>query len=212
MTSNGSEFAPVRGPDGQFRDILDAADAVTPLYDGLYVTDLDGRRRGEPQLDYLQELARDADVWLDPGVRVADEAIDGLVTGARRVILSTASLESLRELRRSWKMSTELVFEIVIAADGTVLALERDWAGRSPSAVAASVRSIGIDTLLYTPRDQAPDWSVLRALAAEGPVWLGGGYRPIDAPSLQDSGATGAVYQLPSELLVAQPMPPQDAA
>ncbi|HXQ79432.1 MAG TPA: HisA/HisF-related TIM barrel protein [Thermoplasmata archaeon] len=210
MTSDGAEFAPVRAVDGQFRDILDAADAVTPLYDGLYITDLDGRRRGEPQLDYLQELARDADVWLDPGVRTADEAIDGLVTGARRVVLSSASLESARELRRTWKMSTELVFELVVGSGGEVLALEGDWAGHPPAAVAAAVRSIGIDSVIYTPRGREPDWALLRSLVEEGPVWLGGGYRPVDAASLQDSGATGAIYHLPAEMLVAQPTPAPD--
>lgn len=195
----------MRGAGGQFLDILDVADAVTPLYDGLYVTDLDGRRKGEPQLDYLQELARDADVWLDAGVRIADEAIDGLVTGARRVVLSTASLTSARELRRAWKMSTELVVELVVAADGTVLAVEGEWGGRPPNEVAGAVRTLGIDTLLYTPRGHGPDWSLVRSLAAGGPVWVGGGYRPVEAASLAASGAAGAVYQIPVDVLAQTP-------
>jgi hypothetical protein len=201
MTSDGAEFSPVRGAGGQFLDILEVADAVAPRYDGLYVTDLDGRRHGEPQLDYLQELARDADVWLDAGVRVADEAIDGLVTGARRVILSTASLTSARELRRAWKMSTELVFELVVSPEGTVLAMEGEWGGHSPEEVATAARTVGVDTLLYTPRGHAPNWSLVRLLAAGGAVWVGGGYRPIELPSLADSGAAGAIYQLPTDLL-----------
>ncbi|MCI4327604.1 MAG: HisA/HisF-related TIM barrel protein [Thermoplasmata archaeon] len=211
MTSDGNAFSPVRGPDGQFRDILDVADAVTPQYDGLYITDLDGRRKGEPQLDYLQELARDADVWLDAGVRVADEAIDGLVTGARRVVLSTATLSSARDLRRAWKMSTEIVFEIVVALDGSVLAIDSDWGGHPPSEVAASARAVGIDTILYTPRAPTVDWGLVRILAAVGPTWVGGGYRPVEAASLADSAAVGAVYHLPAELLIGSAaVPPEE--
>jgi hypothetical protein len=211
MTSDGTTFSPVRAPDGQFRDILDVADAVTPQYDGLYITDLDGRRKGEPQLDYLQELARDADVWLDAGVRRADDAIDGLVTGARRVVLSTATLSSARDLRRAWKMSTEIIFEIVVAADGSVLGIDSDWGGHPPAEVATSARAIGIDTILYTPRTHAVDWALVRTLAAVGPTWVGGGYRPVDAASLADSSAAGAVYHLPTDLLIGSTPSPTEA-
>ena len=197
VASDGAEYTPVRGPDGRFREILDVADALAPRYDGLYVVDLDGRRKGEPQLDYIQELSRDVDLWLDAGVQVADEAIDGLVAGARRVVLSTVSLASVRELRRSWKMSTEIVVEIAVAANGSVVALEGDWAGAKPSDVASAIRALGPQTLAYGPRGHPPDWDVVAALSAGGPTWVAGAFNLSDLPSLATAKAEGGVFHIP---------------
>ena len=207
VASDGAEYLPVRGSDGRFRDILDVADALTPGYDGLYVVDLDGRRKGEPQLDYIQELSRDADLWLDAGVRVADEAIDGLVAGARRVILSTASLASARELRRAWRMSPEVVVEIAVGPDRQVVALEEGWGGSAPATVAAEIRKVGVETILYSPRAHLPDWSLVVELARFGPTWVGGSYAPGDLPSLSSSSAAGGVYFVPADILSDLPAP-----
>ncbi|MCI4320490.1 MAG: HisA/HisF-related TIM barrel protein [Thermoplasmata archaeon] len=204
-------YASVRGPDGKFREILDVADALAPEYDGLYVVDLDGRRKGEPQLDYIQELSRDADLWLDAGVQRADEAIDGLVAGARRVVLSTASLASARELRRAWKMSQEIVAELVVSPEGTVVALEGEWVGRSPLEVAEAIRAVGVTTILYSPRALATDWSLLTQLARTGPTWVSGIPTGPLSSGLAGSGAEGAVVQIPGEILSELPAPTPSA-
>ncbi|MFI5415386.1 MAG: HisA/HisF-related TIM barrel protein [Candidatus Lutacidiplasmatales archaeon] len=200
-------YSAVRGPDGKFREILDVADALAPDYDGLYIVDLDGRRKGEPQLDYIQELSRDADLWLDAGVQRADEAIDGLVAGARRVVLSTASLASARELRRAWKMSQEIVAELVVSPEGEVVALEGEWAGRPPSEVADAIRSVGITTILYSPRALAVDWSLVAQLARSGPTWVSGIPTGPVSSSFVPSGAEGAIVQIPAEVLSELPAP-----
>ena len=57
-------------------DPFDVVDRLTPEYSLLYVVDLDGIDRSDPQLDYLQELSRDIALWVDAGVRSSDQAID----------------------------------------------------------------------------------------------------------------------------------------
>jgi uncharacterized protein related to proFAR isomerase len=210
MAPAGPGFVAATGEDGRHLDILEVADALSPRYEGLYVVDLDGRRKGEPQLDYLQELAREADVWLDAGVQVADEAIDALVTGARRVVLSTGALASARELRRAWKMSTEIVAEVVVGADGKVVARDESWGGASPEDVAASIRALGVSPILYTPRTALVDWASVGRVAAAGPTWVTTPAETSSLPGLEVAQLEGAVLVLSAAELagVAKPSDP----
>lgn len=202
MAPAGPGYVAVRGADGRYLDILDVADALTPSYAGLYIVDLDGRRKGEPQLDYLQELAREADVWLDAGVQVADEAIDALVTGARRAVLSTASLATSRELRRAWKISTEIVAEVVVGDDGKVVAREPTWGGAAPEEVAAGIRSLGISPILISVRGSTPDWATLGRIAEGGPTWATVPAESSSVTTLQDAHLEGGVLAISSTELV----------
>ena len=75
-------------PDGGRFDPFDVVDRLVADYSLIYLVDLDGIARAEPQLDLLQELSRDATLWVDGGVRTADQAIDILVAGAQRAVQS----------------------------------------------------------------------------------------------------------------------------
>ncbi|HKV90710.1 MAG TPA: HisA/HisF-related TIM barrel protein [Thermoplasmata archaeon] len=190
---DSGSWVPIRGVE-----ILDVADMVEARYRLIYLIDLDGRRKGEPQLDYIQEISRDSDVWVDVGVQRADDAIDALVAGARRAVLSTSMLASERELRRAWKMSTELVLELAVGPEGSVVALEESWAGRPPIEVARALRAIGPDTLVYSPRGPTIDWNLVTELSREGPTWVGGPCQTTDLPAVKGSGAAGAIVWVPA--------------
>jgi hypothetical protein len=201
LAEESGDMVAVAGSDGKPRDILDITDALGKEFDTVYVIDMDGRRRGEPQLDYLQEIARDLEVWLDAGVQSSDEAIDGLVTGAKHVIVSTASIPNSRELRRAWKLSAEVVPEVVVRADGTVVAYDEGWGGRPVADVANEIREMGPRLILYSPRESRPDWGTVRTLVAGGPVWVGGNIETDEAAGAEDAGAEGIVVRLPASRL-----------
>ncbi|HYK93949.1 MAG TPA: HisA/HisF-related TIM barrel protein, partial [Thermoplasmata archaeon] len=97
-TANGRVSA--RDSQGRLFDILDESDQLAEKYGRLYLIDHDGRDHDHPQLDYLQEIARTAEVWVDSGVRTSDQAIDVVVAGAFRTVLSTAYLRGESELRQ----------------------------------------------------------------------------------------------------------------
>ena len=99
---------PALSPEGAPFDPFDVVDRLTQEYSMLYVVDLDGLEHGDPQLDYLQEISRDVTLWVDGGVRTAEQAIDILISGARRAVLSSAVLHGPRQLKRAWRLSTEL--------------------------------------------------------------------------------------------------------
>jgi phosphoribosylformimino-5-aminoimidazole carboxamide ribonucleotide (ProFAR) isomerase len=196
LAADGDSLVAVHGADGRPRDILDVTDDLAKRYDALYVVDLDGRRRGEPQLDYIQEIARDLEIWLDAGVQSSDEAIDGLVAGAKHVIVSTASIPNSRELRRAWKLSTEVVPEVVAQADGNAIAFDEGWSGRPVVEVAAEIRAMGPRLIVYSPKEARPGWTTLQSLAAGGPTWVAGVMRMDESASAEQAGAEGAVVRL----------------
>ncbi len=186
-------------PDGKPFDLFDVVDHLAAAYRMLYVVDLDGIEHNEPQLDYLQELARDAEIWVDAGPSTAEQVIDILVTGARRAVLSTAYLRNARELRRAWKLSTDLVFEIEMS-DGTLVARDPAWLAESPRALSRSVRDLGLTEIIISPRSAEPDWPLIKELAVDGPLWVDGTFEVSQTDFLSGSGATGGIFHIESEL------------
>ena len=156
------------GPTGAPLEILDVVDRLTPSYSRLFVVDLDAVEQDRPQLDYLQEIARDTDVWLDAGVRTADEAIDALITGASRAVMSTSLLRSAKVLARAWKLSQDLVFEVEIRT-GAVDTSIPEWSALSPVDLAAVARAVGIPDVILTYREGPIDWSVVREVGRDRP-------------------------------------------
>jgi len=190
---------PARTPGGSMFDPFDVIDRLSPTYSMLYLVDLDGIDRGDPQLDYVQELSRDMALWVDAGVRTADQAIDVLVAGARRAVLSSAYLRGPRQLSRAWKLSTELAFEAEM--HGSRLGpLAGEWGTEDPVELIQKVRALGPDHVILSPRETDPDWGIVRSVAAGGPTWIDGSFAARDAPRLSENGATGGIFHL-DELL-----------
>ncbi len=188
------------GPDGSRLDPFDIVDRLAAEYPLIYLVDLDGVEKAEPQLDFLQELSRDASLWVDGGIRTAEQAIDILVAGAQRAVLSSALLREPRELRRAWRLSTELAFEMEIGPTGLVT--REDWGTSDPRTLAASVREIGVDHLIVSPRGVDPDWSLVAGVASGGPTWVDGTFEPTAMGALRQSGAKGGIFHI-GELLGA---------
>ena len=184
----------VRRGDGSLPDVLDVTERLGKEFGRIFVVDLDGVDRNRPQLDYLQEIARDAEVWVDGGVRSPEEAIDILVTGAYRAVLSSARLPDGRALRRAWRMSTELAFELEVR--GGKVAGTSGWHGRSVEEVAAEVRGIGLSDLVLSFREEPVDWRVVATIAADGPTWVDGTFEQSDGSRLATAGAAGGIFHL----------------
>ncbi len=201
--------APALTEDGAPLDPFDVLDRLTADYPLVYVVDLDGVETGDPQLDLLQELARDAAIWVDGGARNSDQAIDILVTGAQRAVLSSATLTSPRELRRAWKLSSEITFEVEVDPHGLVASPA--WDVREPAALVRSVRELGPDHIVVSPREVDPDWELIRGIAAGGPTWVGGSFAASDLARLRGSGARGGIFHI-DRLLAGTRAPPRPAS
>lgn len=184
---------------GPALDLFEVVDRLAETSSRIYVVDLDGIEYGAPQLDYLQELSKSAELWVDGGVRRADQTIDVLVAGARRVTLSSAFLRGPAELRRAWALSQEIIFEIEIKGD-RLGGSDPSWGTDDPVALAGIVRETGVTDVLLSFRDADPDWNLVRALSAGGPTWVGGTFERRDAAQLAPAGAAGGIYHIREEL------------
>ncbi|HKS59264.1 MAG TPA: HisA/HisF-related TIM barrel protein [Thermoplasmata archaeon] len=186
---------PARSPDGSLPDLFDVVDALHSSYPIVCVVDLDGIDRNRPQLDYLQEMARDLDIWVDAGVPTGEQAIDILVTGARRVILGTAYLESRQELARAWKLSQDVMVDVEIR-NGSVAAQDPNWSGSNPETVALDARTVGPTEVIMSFRPGSVDWELASRLGQSGPTWVSGTFGAEDASHLGPSGLRGGIFHL----------------
>jgi Histidine biosynthesis protein len=182
-------------PDGRGFDVFDVLDVLTPEYSRIYLVDLDGLERNDPQLEYIQEISRETTLWVDSGVRRADGAIDIIVAGAERAVLSSSYLDGPRELKRAWRLSPELVFEIELA-NGGLAPIDPTWNVTTPSDLATAGRGAGPDTVILSPRDEETDWNLVAAVAAGGPTWVNGTFTRADARRLTDAKAAGGIFHI----------------
>ncbi len=182
-------------------DPFDVVDRLSEDYRTIYLVDLDGIERAEPQLEYLQEFSRDVRLWVDAGVRTADQAIDILITGARRVVLSTSELQGPRELKRAWKLSTEFAFEVPLTAEGQALG-RPDWGSTDVVELVRTARDVGISDIVLSPRESDPNWPIVRSVAAGGPTWVDGTFEASQLVRLSECGAAGGIFHI-RELLAS---------
>jgi hypothetical protein len=196
-----------RASGGGAFDVFDVIDRLSPHFPMLYLADLDGLERNDPQLDYVQELSRDMTLWVDSGVRKADQAIDVLVAGAQKAVLSSAYLRGPKELRRTWRLSTEVVFEVE-TVEGRVGKVDPGWETSDPTEIIRIAREVGVETVILSPRETDPDWSLITAVSAGGPTWVDGTFTPNDAPRLSTSGASGGIFHIDSILAEMDLAPP----
>jgi hypothetical protein len=193
-------------------DPFDVVDRLTPKFRRLYLVDLDGIERGNAQLAYLQELSRDISLWVDAGVPTADAAIDILVAGAERAVLSTRYLQGPIEIQRAWKLSTDWAFEVEYSPAGGLVA-SMQWPSRDGGTIIDSVREVGIGDVILSPRETDPDWTTVKSIAAGGPTWVDGSFTPADLPRLRAAGAVGGIFHLNAFLATPPPAPsPPEAA
>jgi uncharacterized protein related to proFAR isomerase len=201
MEARSGEFQPVLDDTGKPVDPFEASDRLVAKYQRFCVVDLEGLRRNRPQLDYLQELSRSGELWVDAGIRTGDQVIDILVTGARRAVLSTGYLLGTKQLRRAWRLSTEILF--AVETEGSVVRPRgNDWDGSPVIEAVANARAVGIVDVILRSRGTRVDWSLVRQLAGQGPLWVDGEPEASSQARIASAGAAGGFFDPSRELLI----------
>jgi phosphoribosylformimino-5-aminoimidazole carboxamide ribonucleotide (ProFAR) isomerase len=186
-------FAVERDSAGEPVDVFDITDDLFSRFHSLYLIDVDGILSNRPQLDYLQEISRGQEVWVEAGPRVADQVIDVLVAGATRAVLSTDTISSVQlEVKHTLALTDEVALAIP-ASSGNVESLDKSLNGRRVDEVFEQALSWGVGHFVLTP--PAEGWETMAELSKRGKVFVKG-VRPEEMESLRASGAAGAVMEV----------------
>lgn len=181
------------GPEGEPVDVFDAVDHLLSIYHRIYVVDVEGVHYQRPQFEYLQELTRGQEMWVDAGCRDADQMMDVLVAGASKVVISTASLRDGREISRSLKLSSQVVLDVQ-RSEGKIVSNDSDLADASVEDLVSAARERGIREVILSSREETVDWALVRRVAAGGPTYVGGPFVPPAPQEAVSAGAQGEIF------------------
>ncbi len=115
---------------------------LSDTYEKLYLADLDGIIRNRPQLDIAREVCEEISTYYEGGVRVANNVIDLLITGADKAVVGTSTLTSLEELRGAFKLSENITLKVDFR-DG-IVSFDPQITGRAFLDLTREVHDIGV--------------------------------------------------------------------
>ncbi len=171
----------------------------------LYVADLDGILRQQPNDEIYRQLADDGfEFWIDAGVRSLNDANRLLNAGAARVIVGLETVPDARLLAALVAKigASRIVFSLDLQAGRPMLG-HSDWPETSPLGIAQHVVSLGLTQLIVLDltsvgEQRGPSTIALcesiRRFAPDTRLITGGGVRNADdLRPLQAAGIDGVL-------------------
>jgi phosphoribosylformimino-5-aminoimidazole carboxamide ribonucleotide (ProFAR) isomerase len=176
------------------------AEQVLKQYPRILVVDINGIESNRPQVGLIQELGALGEIWVDPGLRYAESAIDILVAGASGVVLGTKTIAGVDQLAAAVEMS-DSVF-LGIDWNGAVVGADEQFRDMSPRSLMDIGANLKFPKLVFTDlsRSTKPkplEAALIRELSAGPlPVYVGGGVMESDLEELGRLGAAGALLSV----------------
>ena len=195
-------YPPLRSPMHGGPDPIAVASSyrdVSGLLD-LYLADLDALAGAPPRLDLYRDLADlGLSLWVDAGLRVADDAGPLLDAGVSTVIAGTETLGGRLALAALvGRLADRLVFSVDIRGDRILAGPGSDWGTTDPVELARVAASMGCGRVLLLDLSAVgtgggPSVSRVAALRVAEPslrISAGGGVRGLDdVDALSRAGA-----------------------
>lgn len=187
-------------PGGHRMDFQDYWDAVGgPRYNAsrVFMYDLSGINRANPNFDVMRALVKRCDVWLDLGAREADEIMDGYMLDVERVVVGSKTMPSLDTFIEAFGLSNEILPSV--DWDGRVVWRDSRETRTDLKEVLESLRSVGFRSLCVIDlrrlgTESGPDPQVMELLQAiDAEIYLGGGLRETDIAALKEAGFAGGL-------------------
>ncbi len=140
-------------------------------FDEFYIVDLEGLEKNRLQMDVISRLGEEFTIWVEGGFRRVGDVADALVLGAETAVISTKTVESMEEIRKSAELSEHLAV-CIDYADGKIIG----W-GAIPERLeemAEHLRTLCIRKVLFSNTGKyAPADDVL-SMFDDFEVWLKG--------------------------------------
>lgn len=131
-------------------ELSEFSSKLADKFERLYLADDDGILKNKPQLDVVQEICDEIPTLYEGGVRVSNNVIDMLITGAEKAVVGTATLVSLEELRGAFKLSENITLKVDYR-DG-IVSFDPSIAGRAFLDFSRDARSIGVSDIIVPKR------------------------------------------------------------
>src|SRR6266550_16856 len=163
----------------------------------VFMLDLAGINRANPNFEVTRHLVKRSDVWLDSGGREPEEVMAGYMLDVERVVAGTKTLASIDAFAGLYALSTDVL--PCIDWDGRVV-----WRGghEGPTDLREAVnrlRSIGFPSVCVVDlrrlgTELGPDPLLLETLQGlDLELYIGGGLQESDVIRLGESGFAGGL-------------------
>ena len=185
------EYAPLKSIFSSSSNPLEIASKLPG--ERLYVADLDGIMKGEPDLELLVKLSQVKRLMFDIGIKNWKDVEQASGIGAD-MIIGTETLETLDVLRHALERFQNRIIVSVDMKDGEVIG---EALNGEPTSVFRSLREIGASRLIFLDISavgmlSGSRFSYLKDIDKKGcEVLVGGGI--TDLSSLEDLGIDGVL-------------------
>jgi len=180
-----------------FQEYWDAIGGPRYNASRIYMLDLAGINRANPNFDVTRHLGKRCDVWLDSGGREPEEVMDGYMLDVERVVAGSKTLPSADSFAALYALSSEVL--PCLDWDGHVVWREpRETQVELPD-VAKALRGIGFSTICVMDlrrlgSELGPDPALLSTLEGlDLEVYVGGGLQESDVLRLGERGFAGGL-------------------
>ena len=180
----------------------------------VFMLDLTGIERGNPNFDVMRHLVKRCDVWLDLGARDVDDVMDGYMLDVERVVVGTKTLPTLDTFAEAYALSPAVL--PCLDWDGKVLWGSPHEARTDVGEVVRALGKIGFSSLCVMDvrrlgTELGPDPDLLRAVeGADAAVHVGGGVQETDIAALREKGFAGGLVDPFTPVIRNLLLPPKD--
>jgi hypothetical protein len=152
------------------------------------IADMGGIRGNRPDLQLLKAF-EGKPIWVEAGPRTAEAVIDLLVAGAEAVIVGTATIRDMGELRRAHRMTENLLFQLDFQR--RLVQPLKGPRRRAANELKEEAAMLGLRGIILMDAD---GWRSHRDLLGSGetPLYVGLGTER-DARDLEDLGVSGVI-------------------
>ncbi|HLE53889.1 MAG TPA: HisA/HisF-related TIM barrel protein [Thermoplasmata archaeon] len=197
-----------------FQEYWDAIGGPRYNASRVFMYDLGGINRANPNFDVMRHLVKRCDVWLDLGARETDELMDGYMLDVERVVAGSKNLPNLDAFVEAYGLSNEIL--PCIDWDGRVVwgdprETRTDLREVARSLQAAGFRELCVMDLRRLGTELGPDPQLLESLGGvDAKIILGGGIRETDIAGLRERGFLGGLVDPFTPVIRSILQPPKD--
>lgn len=163
----------------------------------VFMLDLAGINRADPNFEVTRHLVKRSDVWLDSGGREPDEVMDGYMLDVERVVAGSKTLASLDSFSALYALSADVLPCLdwdgkVVWGDPRETNLDLRVAAKHLGRIGFS--AVSVMDLRRLGTELGPDPALVAALdGLDVDVFIGGGIQEADVANLGERGFAGGL-------------------